>query len=97
MKVTAWRQEKNEDKSVVCRIQLRYSDGRKMRTLLRSLQDWEKCGEGFSPTSKENIMILQKQFESDIFWKKFLRKFPCRIVEKTPNNKERTYNAKKVV
>lgn len=97
MVITAWRQEKKPDKSLVCRIQLSYKDGRKIKTLLKTLQGWEKCGEGYSPTNKENIVILQRNFEEDKKWKSFLRKFPFRIVERTPTNKERIYNAKKII
>ena len=45
------QKEKNPDKSIVCRILLKYKDGRKVRSLLNTLKDWEKCGEGFSPSS----------------------------------------------
>lgn len=97
MNIAAWRQERREDKTVVCRIQLTYKDGRKIRTLLRILEDWRECGEGFSPKSKENILILERKFPCDNNWKTFLRKFPYRIVETTPTNKKKVYNAKKVI
>ena len=37
MDIVAWRETRNDDKTVVCRIQLRYKDGRKVKTLLREL------------------------------------------------------------
>jgi hypothetical protein len=97
MDIVAWREVRNDDKTVVCRIQLKYKDGRKVRTLLRELSEWQECSEGFSPREKKSILILQKKFQDDGKWKSFLRGFPFRIVEKTPTNKERIYNAKKII
>lgn len=96
MDIVAWREVRNDDKTVVCRIQLKYKDGRKVKTLLRELNDWVECSAGFSPRDKNSILILQRKFKDDGKWKSFLRSFPFRIVEKTPTNKERVYNAKKV-
>ena len=95
--IVAWREARNDDKSVICRIQLKYKDGRKVRTLLNELKEWSECSEGFSPREKKSILILQKHFQDDNKWKSFLRSFPFRIVEKTPTNKVRVYNAKKVI
>ena len=97
MDIVAWRETRNDDKTVVCRIQLRYKDGRKVKTLLRELNEWSQCSSGFSPKKKESILILQRKFQDDSKWKSFLRTFPFRITEKTPTNKERVYNAKKVI
>ena len=97
MDIVAWREVRNDDKTVVCRIQLKYKDGRKVKTLLRELSEWQECSEGFSPREKKSILILQKKFQNDSKWKSFLRRFPFRIVEKTPTNKERVYNAKKYI
>ena len=97
MDIVEWRESKNDDKTVICRIQLRYKDGRKVKSLLNQLNEWAQCSEGFSPKNKESILILQKKFQSDNKWKSFLRTFPFRIVEKTPTNKERVYNAKKII
>ena len=96
MDIVAWREVRNDDKTVVCRIQLKYKDGRKVKTLLRELNDWVECSAGFSPRDKNSILILQRKFNDDGKWKSFLRSFPFRIVEKTPTNKERVYNAKKI-
>ena len=95
--VTAWREFKNDDKSVVCRVQVSYKDARKVRSIVSALNGWRECGTGFSPVSKENILIFTRRFNSDEMWKKFLKSFPYRIVEKTPTNKTRIYNARKVV
>ena len=97
MDITAWRQFRNDDKSVVCRIQVSYKDGRKMRTISNLLSEWSVCGEGFSAKDKESILLYERGFKSDTLWKTFLRKFPYKIVEKTPTNKTRVYNAKKVI
>ncbi len=97
MNITAWRQTKNDDKSVVCRIQVSYKDGRKIKPIINVLKGWRECAEGFSPVSKETILIFQMAFKNDVKWKSFLRKFPYRIVERTPTDKERVYNAKKVI
>lgn len=96
MDIVAWREVRNDDKTVVCRIQLKYKDGRKVKSLLRELNDWVECSAGFSPRDKNSILILQRKFSDDGKWKSFLRSFPFRIVEKTPTNKERVYNAKKI-
>lgn len=97
MDITAWRQERNEDKTVVCRVQVTYKDGRKIKTVLKSLDGWSECGEGYNPRDKNNILIFEKKFKNDNVWKTFLRKFPYRIAEKTPTNKTRIYNAKKTI
>ena len=97
MDIVAWREVRNDDKTVVCRIQLKYKDGRKVKTLLRELTEWNECSTGFSPRDKKSILILQREFQNDNKWKSFLRSFPFRITEKTPTNKERVYNAKKTI
>ena len=95
--VTAWRHYKNEDKSVVCRIQVTYKDARRFKLLKNVFSQWMLCGEGFSPKTMETIKIFEKQFKDDTKWKTFLRGFPCKIIETTPNNKKRIYNARKAV
>ena len=57
MDIVAWRETRNDDKTVVCRLQLRYKDGRKVKTLLRELDEWYQCSSGFSPKKKESILI----------------------------------------
>lgn len=95
--VTAWKQAKNDDKSVVCRLQVAYRDARKVKTVVSVLDGWRECGSGFSPANKQSILIFTRKFSNDEMWKQFLKSFPYRIVEKTPTNKTRIYNARKVV
>lgn len=97
MDITGWRQFKNDDDSVVCIIQVSYKDGRKIKTISNILKEWRVFGEGFSPKDKENIILYERGFKSDLLWKSFLKKFPYKIIEKTPTNKTRVYNAKKSI
>lgn len=95
--ITAWRRERRDDKSVICRIQLNYKDSRKIKTLLKILNEWDTCATGYHPRNKESILVFEREFPNDGNWKSFLRKFPFRIVETTPTDKERVYNAKKII
>ena len=95
MSIVAWKESKEEDNSYRCRLQLQYTDGRKVKSLLSQLKDWKECGQGYNSKDKEEILIFIKNFKSDYLWKKFLKDFPFSIVEKLRNNKERIYNGKK--
>ena len=97
MEITAWKEFKEEDNSIRCRLQLHYKDGRRVKTLIKQLTGWKECGSGYNPKKKEEILLFVKKFKSDYMWKKFLKEFPYSIREKLRNNKERVYNANKVL
>ena len=63
----------NEDKSVVCRIQVTYKDARRFKLLKNVFSQWMLCGEGFHQ-NHETIKIFEKQFKDDTkqnFFKRF--------------------------
>jgi|TARA_B100000282_G_C31728845_1_gene489883 inhibitor of KinA sporulation pathway (predicted exonuclease) len=95
--LVAWKEAKNDDETVSCKIQLNFKDKRRVKTVLKELQEWETSGEGYNSKNKQNILILRKIFKDVNNWRTFLKKFPYRIVEKTPTGKEKVYNAKKTI
>ena len=95
MNIAAWKEFKEEDMSIRCRLQVSYKDGRKIKTLLKELADWTECGSGYNPKDKEDILLFAKSFKDDNSWKKFLRNFPFTISEILKNNKRKVYNARK--
>ena len=97
MDIVGWKQAKNDEDMIRCILQVQYKDGRRIKTVLKQLSDWEPSGEGYSPVDKSEILLLTKEFASDYMWKKFLKQFPYRIVEKSRLDKERIYNADKVI
>ncbi len=98
MDIVAWKQTKTDDNMIRCMLQVNYRDGRRIKTVLKQLDDWTHSGQGYSPLDKNEILILLKDFKSDYLWKKFLKQFPFRIVEKSvKTKKERVYNADKII
>ena len=97
MDIVGWKQNILNDDKIKCMIQVSYKDGRTIKTVLKQLSDWRQSGEGYSHASKDAILLFTKEFKSDYLWKKFLKQFPYRIVEKSKQNKEKVYNADKVI
>ena len=97
MDIVAWKQAKTDDNTIKCIIQVHYKDGRRIKTVLKQLSEWEHSGRGYRPSDENEILLLTREFKSDYMWKKFLRQFPYRIVEKLKLDKERIYNADKAV
>ncbi len=97
MDIVGWKQNTLNDDKIKCMIQVSYRDGRTIKTVLKQLSDWRQSGEGYSYSSKDAILLFTKEFKSDYMWKKFLKQFPYRIVEKSKRNKEKVYNADKVI
>ena len=95
--IVGWKQNILSDDKIKCMIQVSYKDGRTIKTVLKQLSDWRQSGEGYSHASKDAILLFTKDFKSDYLWKKFLKQFPYRIVEKSKKNKEKVYNADKVI
>ena len=95
MNIEAWKEFKEEDSSIRCRIQVSYKDGRRIKTLLRELEGWIECGSGYNAKNKEDILLFAKSFKNDTSWKKFLRNFPFTISEILRNNNKKVYNARK--
>ena len=95
--VVCWKEAKRDDNSVACRLQVHYTDQRRVKTVLKELKEWHEAGSGFNPTKKESLLIFTREFTDDSKWKTFLKSFPYRIVEKTPTGKEKVYNAKKPI
>tara|TARA_B100001094_G_C18135205_1_gene774653 strand:+ start:111 stop:410 length:300 start_codon:yes stop_codon:yes gene_type:complete len=95
MNIAAWREPKEEDESVYCRLQVTYKDGRKVKSVLRQLTGWDQCGTGYNPKEKEEILIFVKKFKNVNKWKSFLRGFPYKISEVLRNNNIKVHNARK--
>ena len=95
--VVCWKELKREDSSVACRLQVHYTDQRRVKTVLKELNDWQEAGNGYNPKRKESLLFFVREFEDDKKWRSFLKSFPYRIIEKTPTGKEKVYNAKKVI
>ena len=97
MDIVAWKQAKTDNDTMRCMLQIHYRDGRRIKTVLKQLNDWTQSGQGYDPSDRNEILLLAKDFKSDYLWKKFLKSFPYRIVEKLKIDKERVYNADKVI
>lgn len=95
--VVCWKEQKREDNTIACRLQIHYTDQRRVKTVLKELQEWEEAGSGFNPKRKESLLIFTRSFSSDSKWRSFLKGFPYKITEKTLTGKEKVYNAKKVI
>ncbi len=95
MNIAAWKESKDEDSSIYCRLQLSYKDGRKIKSVLKQLEGWKQCGSGYDPKEKEDILLFMKKFKDDRSWKSFLKNFPFTIYEILRNNKRKVYNAKR--
>lgn len=95
--VFCWKEMKKEDNSVACRLQVHYTDQRRVKTVLKELSGWQEAGNGYNPKKKESLLFFKKEFEDDKKWRSFLKSFPYRIIEKTPTGKEKVYNAKKII
>jgi len=97
MDIVGWKQASLNDDTIKCVLQVSYKDGRTIKTVLKQLSDWRQSGEGYSYSSKDAILLFTKEFKSDYMWKKFLKQFPYRIIEKSKRNKEKVYNADKII
>jgi hypothetical protein len=95
--VVCWKEIKREDNSVACRLQIHYTDQRRVKTVLKELKEWNEAGSGFNPKRKESLLIFTRDFQNDNKWRSFLKNFPYKITEKTPTGKEKVYNAKKAI
>lgn len=93
MSATGWRHLKNNNDKIVYVVQVDKIKGkRKENKLLKDMSDWNLCGDGFNPKTKEATFIFKKEFDSEKDWLTWGRNFPYNLIEiSTRTSKKKPY------
>lgn len=79
---TGWRHKGGNKGEIVYVVQVDKIKGKRSENKLRKdMSDWNLCGDGFNPRTKETTLIFKKEFESEKEWLIWGRKFPYSLVE----------------
>jgi hypothetical protein len=82
MSATGWKQRKVDNSSVVYVVQIDRIKGKKLENkILKEMKEWDVCGDGYNPKTKEAMYIFKKSFKSESDWLKWGRQFPYQLVE----------------
>ena len=93
LEVTAWEMQTENSVKHTYRVQVRAKRLGDIRPIFKD--DWEIVGEGFSPKSKEHILIYCKEFEDRKEWESFAKSLDVIVTEIKKSGKERVFNVRK--
>ena len=66
MSATGWKHLKMDNDEIVYIVQVdRIVGKRKENKLLKEMSDWNLCGDGFNPKTRETTYIFKKAFQSE--------------------------------
>jgi len=87
MLATAWLLEKNNDEFLY-QMQIDGIFGKREKNkALKTVKDWDICGEGFNTKTKEFIIILVRNFSSSKDWLTWAKNYPFNLKELNRNGK----------
>lgn len=79
---TGWRHLRNSDDKIVYVVQVDKIMGKRSENRLRKdMSDWNLCGDGFNPRTRETMLIFKKEFDSEKEWLSWGREFPYSLIE----------------
>lgn len=82
MSATGWKHLKLDDKEIVYVVQVDKIKGKRGENkLLKEMSDWDLCGDGFNPRTKETMYLFKKSFECEKDWLSWGRRFPYNLIE----------------
>jgi hypothetical protein len=80
MEATAWKEDYCEER-VRYRLQVNNIDGRAVKKLKKSMNDWQESGTGWNPTSQSRVLLFSKEFDTEQEWINWAKHFPFKLVE----------------
>jgi len=90
MSATGWKHLKKGDSEIVYIVQIdRIKGKRKANKLLKEMNDWNLCGDGYNPKTSETTFIFKKSFDSEKDWMTWGRCFPYKLVEISPKSSKK--------
>ena len=90
MSATGWKHLKKSDREIVYIVQIDHIRGkRKTNKLLKEMDGWNLCGDGFNPKTSETTLIFKKSFDSEKDWMSWGRSFPHNLVEISPKSSKK--------
>jgi hypothetical protein len=90
MSATGWKHLKMDNDEIIYIVQVdRIVGKRKENKLLKEMSDWNLCGDGFNPKTRETTYIFKKAFQSEKDWMSWGRSFPYNLVEISPKSSKK--------
>ena len=93
LQITAWEEQNETTDKHRYRVQVRAKRLGDIRPIFKT--DWEVVREGFSPKSKEHILIFSRDFEDRKQWEAFAKSLDVIVTEIKKSGKERVFNVRK--
>ena len=93
LEITAWEEQSDNSEKHKYRVQAKAKKLGDIKPIFKG--DWKIVGEGFSPKSKEHILIFAKEFDDRKQWEAFAKSLDVIVKEIKKNGRERVFNVRK--
>lgn len=95
IEAVAWAEKLDSDETILYRLQAKTRGKRELSRLLKELDGWNQCGEGYDRKQEKTILLLMREFENKRSWLKFAKTLSFPVEEVSKSGKKKVINARR--